>query len=204
VVLHLWAGGSAAKLKQWPMGRWVALAEDLAAKDYDIVLTGSATQRGLCQSVIAAIKSAFRARVRNIAGASLRETLWILSRAKLVVSVDTGVMHMAAALATPLIALHGPSSALRWGPVSENAVVVKPPLGGCGFLNLGFEKRRNAPACMNAITYASVKAACDALLARETRRCEPSHWTAAYAERAQAFLSLRSPNTAQPNPIQQG
>ena len=51
---------------------------------------------------------------------------------------------MAAATGVPLVALHGPSSPHRWGPVSKNAIVVEPPLRGCGFLNLGFEKLRNA------------------------------------------------------------
>jgi hypothetical protein len=43
-------------------------------------------------------------------------------------------------------------------------VVVEPPISGCGFLNLGFEKLRRAPACMNAITYGGVHNACEAAL----------------------------------------
>jgi ADP-heptose:LPS heptosyltransferase len=165
-VFHLWPGGSAAKLKEWPLGRWVALAEDFAADQRDIVFTGAASQRLLNDSVIAEIKASLRHRMTNAAGASLRETLQLLSRAELVVSVDTGVMHMAAALGVPLVALHGPSDPRRWGPVSEKALVVEPPLGGCGFLNLGFENLRNAPPCMNAISYSRVKTACDAVLGR--------------------------------------
>ena len=163
-VFHLWPGGSAAKLKEWPLGRWVALAEDFAADQCDIVFTGAASQRLLNDSVIAEIKASLRHRMTNAAGASLCETLQLLSRAEMVVSVDTGVMHMAAALGVPLVALHGPSDPRRWGPVSEKALVVEPPLGGCGFLNLGFENLRNAPPCMNAISYSRVKTACDAVL----------------------------------------
>jgi ADP-heptose:LPS heptosyltransferase len=166
-VFHLWPGGSAAKLKEWTVGRWIALAEDFAAERYEVAFTGAANQRALNDSVISEVKPSLRPKMRNAAGASLRETLRLVSRAELVVSVDTGVMHMAAAVGVPLVALHGPSSPHRWGPVSESALVVEPPLTGCGFLNLGFERVRKAPACMKAISYGTVKAACDAALSKE-------------------------------------
>jgi heptosyltransferase I len=172
-VFHLWPGGTAAKLKEWPIGRWVALAEDFAAKQYNVVLTGSANQRLLNEAVISEVSAALRPLLRNAAGASLHETLQVLSCAELVVSVDTGVMHMAAALGVPLVALHGPSSPRRWGPVSENALVVEPPLRGCGYLSLGFEHLRKAPPCMNAISYGRVKAACEAALTQTS----PGHLT---------------------------
>jgi ADP-heptose:LPS heptosyltransferase len=146
------------------LGRWIALAEDFAANDYDVVFTGSGNQQPLNDLAIAEIKPSVRQRIRNAAGSTLHETMRLLSRADLLVTVDTGVMHMAAALEVPLIALHGPSNPRRWGPVSEKALVVESPLGGCGFLNLGFENSRRAPACMNAISYGQVKSACGAVL----------------------------------------
>jgi ADP-heptose:LPS heptosyltransferase len=194
VVFHLWPGGSAAKLKEWPLGRWVALAEDFAADQCNVVFTGATDQRLLNDSVIAEVKASLRHRMTNAAGSSLRETLRLLSRAELVVSVDTGVMHMAAALGVPLVALHGPSSPRRWGPVSEKALVIEPPLGGCGFLNLGFEHQRNAPACMNAISYSRVKTACDAVLGRG--EAERPLWTPMYAA-SLPVLSSVSPATVE-------
>jgi ADP-heptose:LPS heptosyltransferase len=164
VVFHLWPGGSAARHKLWPLGRWVALAEDLAIDRYDVVFTAAADQQQLNDSVINAVNPSLRPRMRNAAGLSLRETLRLLTRADLVVSVDTGVMHMAAALGVSLVALHGPSSPRRWGPIGEKATVVEAPTNGCGFLSLGFEKKRGAPRCMNAISYGMVKSVCDSLL----------------------------------------
>ena len=178
-VFHMWPGGSAAKLKQWPLGRWVALAEDFAADQWDVVFTGAANQRSLNDFVLAEVKRSLRTRIRNAAGSSLGETLFLLSHAELVVSVDTGVMHMAAALGVPLVALHGPSSPRRWGPVSEKALVVEPPIRGCGFLNLGFEHSRNTTKCMNALSYGRVKAACDAI--REGRGDESPYEAPMYA-----------------------
>jgi ADP-heptose:LPS heptosyltransferase len=203
VVLHLWAGGTAARLKEWPLGRWVALAEDLAANQYDIVLTGSVNQRSLSDAVVAAVKDSLRPRVRNLAGTPLRDVVRLLLRAKLVVSVDTGVMHLAAALGVPLVALHGPSSPLRWGPVSEKALVVEPLLEGCGFLNLGFEKRRNAAACMNAISYGRVKRACDALLARPDTDSWTLPSTPVYGSSVRDHPAVTPPAFNEPNPTQQ-
>lgn len=166
VVFHLWPGGSAARHKLWPLGRWVALAEDLAIDRYDVVFTASVDQRQLNDSVINAVNPSLRSRMRNAAGLSLRETVRLLARADLVVSVDTGVMHIAAALGVCLVALHGPSSPRRWGPIGEKAIVVEAPMSGCGFLSLGFEKTRGAPRCMNAISYGMVKSVCDSLLGK--------------------------------------
>lgn len=164
IACHLWPGGSAARQKEWPTVRWVALAEYLAGRQYRIVFTGSANQRDLNEAVIARIGAPLRHFARNAAGATLRETLRILAGAELVVSVDTGVMHMTAALDVPLVALYGPSNAERWGPVSEKAIVVASPLTSSGYLNLGFENPRNPPPCMEAICYESVQNACNAAL----------------------------------------
>ena len=184
VVFHLWPGGSGARHKLWPLGRWVALAEDMASDRYDVVFTAAADQRQLNDSVINAANPLLRSRMRNAAGLSLRETLRLLARAELVVSVDTGVMHMAAALGVSLVALHGPSSPRRWGPIGKRAIAVEATGGGCGFLSLGFEKMRGAPPCMNAISYGTVKKVCEALLGKPISSGE---------EPSQAPLSVPSP-----------
>ena len=166
VVCHLWPGGSAARQKEWPTARWVALAEYLSHNGYRIVFTGSPNQRALNEAVIARIRPALRRLARNIAGVPLIDTLRVLAGAKLTVSVDTGVVHMAAALDVPLVALYGPSKAERWGPVGERTIVVESPLASSGYLNLGFETPRNPPPCMEAICYESVQNACNVALQR--------------------------------------
>jgi lipopolysaccharide heptosyltransferase III len=164
VVCHLWPGGSAARQKEWPTMRWVALAEHFCRSGYGIVFTGSPNQRALNESVIAQIRPPFRRFARNVAGAPLVETLRVLAGAKLTVSVDTGVVHMAAALDVPLVALYGPSKAERWGPIGERTIVVESPLASAGYLNLGFERPRNPPPCMEAICYECVRNACNVAL----------------------------------------
>src|SRR5262249_40180474 len=80
-----------------------------------------------------------------------------IARAAAVVCVNTGTMHLAAALDRPLLALHGPTNPLRWGPLSDHAIVVEPPsASGCGYLNHGFEYPINPPDCMAMITVDNV------------------------------------------------
>jgi heptosyltransferase-3 len=80
------------------------------------------------------------------------------------VSVNTGIMHLAAAMNVPLVALHGPTSARRWGPLGPHTVALESPCQGCGYLDLGFEYKRQPRDCMNAISYRMVREACDRVL----------------------------------------
>jgi len=175
LVFHLWAGGTAAKHKEWPVDRWVKLVEHFAEREYQMVLTGGPSQRAANERVIDAVNPSQRSSVHNGAGLSLTETSAVIAGSALVVSVDTGVMHLAAALDACLIALMGPASSRRWGPISTRAVVIDSPLHGCGYLNLGFEIPAVPPKCMEAIRFDTVRAACEgALLPDKVRPVRPA------------------------------
>lgn len=173
VVLHPWPGGALARLREWPLNRWIDLAAELAGMGLRIVLTGAPAQHALNNVIISNVPGPSRAMMRNAAGLSLAETATLLSRARLVVSVNTGVSHLAAALGIPQVVLHGPTSARRWGPVSDAAIAIESPLGGCGYLHLGFERQRQPPKCMEAITYRTVLDACHRVLAESPARVPP-------------------------------
>ena len=165
VAFHLWAGGRNARRREWPMDRWVDLAAHFAGVGYAVVLTGAQSQHALNEVVISRAPARTRQSMRNVAGLPLASTAALLARAQLTVSVNTGVCHLAAALGTPLAALHGPTSVRRWGPVSDAAISVELPLGGCPYLNLGFEDPRCPPRCMAAIGFQVVLDACHRALA---------------------------------------
>ena len=88
----------------------------------------------------------------------------ILERARLVVSVDTGIMHLAAAVHAPLVALQGPTSKKRWGPLSDRAVVVRVGEKCRPCISLGFESNCDNPICMKNITVDMVLDAVDTVL----------------------------------------
>ncbi len=165
-VFHLWPGGRRRDLKRWPSERWLQLMDEFARWGIEVVLTGVPSDFDANRDLISRASAATRSFLRNAAGLSLQETGETLAGSCLVVSVDTGVMHMAAALGVPLVALHGPTSGKRWGPVSKRAIIIEAPVPECGYISLGWENISPAPACMECIQYEEVRKACQTLLGK--------------------------------------
>jgi len=156
VIFHPWASGFRSNLREWPTERWVELARAIIADGYRIMITGSPADLERSVQLQTAIDRP--GQVRTLTGElSLADTAMEIARAAAVVCVNTGTMHLAAALNRPLVALHGPTNPRRWGPLSDVAIIVEPPPGSlCGYLNLGFEYPTNPPDCMAMITVDNV------------------------------------------------
>jgi ADP-heptose:LPS heptosyltransferase len=151
IIFHPWAGGVKSHLKEWPIENWIELAEKIIQLGYNILITGSQSDMDKSIKMISFIKN--RDKIINIAGKlSFIDVMKIIKNSKLMICVNTGIMHIGAALDIPLIALHGPTSVKRWGPLGSKSIVIKSPLAGCEYLNLGFEYPKNPPDCMSAIT----------------------------------------------------
>jgi heptosyltransferase-3 len=159
VVFHLWPGGYRSELKEWPLSSWRELARRLTGEGYSILLTGSEADAARTEEFARSCEG-----VESVAGRyRLSELLDLLGRSSCVVSVNTGVMHLAAAAGAPTVALNGPTSEARWGPVGERAISVNSELPGCGYLNLGFEYDGRRTDCMCGISVDRVVAAVLAL-----------------------------------------
>jgi ADP-heptose:LPS heptosyltransferase len=148
--VHPWASGFRSSLREWPEKRWAALGLKALRKGYDIAITGAPSDAYRANQLATLIGCSDRVSVK--AGDSLEGTAETLAKSAAVVSVNTGVMHLAAALGRPTLALHGPTNPCRWGPVGAMTRVVGPgPAVGGGYLNLGFEYPTNPPDCMGMI-----------------------------------------------------
>ena len=194
VVLHPWPGGYRSHLKEWPVEKWLELGEALSARGFRIALTGAPADRARNEAMIARRKPDAGPAWIDCATPDLEQTIAILRRSELTVSVNTGVMHLAAAVGTPVIGLHGPTSALRWRPVGPWSVAVTAPGKGCGYLHLGFEYPAQCD-CMERIEVPQVLRECQALLAS----------TALAASRPSAGMSLPQPRhrtDEAPRPLQ--
>lgn len=168
VVFHLWPGGYRAYLKEWPVERWLQLGSAMSEMGFHIALTGAPAEHVRNEAVKARAASALdEQKWVNCAGATLDETISILRRGALTVSVNTGVMHLAAVVGAPVVGLHGPTSARRWGPVGPLAVAISAPGSGCAYLDLGFEYPPNCE-CMGRVTVEQVLAECRSILRRHT------------------------------------
>lgn len=145
VYCHMWpAGGAGARLKQWPEKMWAGLIGALCGKNYQVRLTGAPAEaprtEAFCREYFPNSKNA-----RSIAGkVPLAELASLFSRSAAVISVNTGIMHLAAISGAPTIGLHGATNPLRWGPVGPRIISLSPRYGRHSYLDLGFEYPKNA------------------------------------------------------------
>lgn len=169
-VCHLWAGGHNGWRKEWPAERWRAVVRALLDEGLDVVLTGSAEDVA-ASADFERYCSRHGMQVANLAGRStLAELAALLERSAMVVSVNTGIMHMAAAVGAPTVDLHGPTRASRWGGVGSHVRAVESALPGCGFLNLGWEYRGQREDCMLGVDADAVVGAVRELLREHAER----------------------------------
>jgi heptosyltransferase I len=168
VVFHMWPGGYRSHLKEWPAERWLQLGKLVSSLGFTIALTGAPSEHGRNEEMVRrAARENGDPAWRNCAGASIEQTIAVLRRARLTVSVNTGVMHLAAVSGVPVIGLHGPTSAQRWGPVGQRAVAISSPGQQCGYLDLGFEYPSHCD-CMEQVALDRVFAECRALLVADS------------------------------------
>ncbi len=166
VVFHLFPGGSRAYLKKWVLNRWIEVGKYLIEKGYTIILSGGKSDYNEAEIV----KWKFEHEdidekfVKNYAGISLSDTIYMLGKAKLVVSVDTGIVHLCSAIGVKLLGLYGPTDPERWGPLSENSMVVTAKLDCSPCISLGFETKCEDPECMYRISVEDVLNAINSLI----------------------------------------
>jgi len=162
-VFHAWPSGVKAHLKEWPTEHWIRLAEAIEGLGMPVVLTGGKQDQLRSERLAGALNKV--ATVVDLAGQlTLRETAAVLEGAAVTISVNTGIMHIAACFDTPLVALCGPTDPARWGPLSGHARVPVPKSAGCWNLHLGFEYHEESAACMASIDPDEVAAQVEALL----------------------------------------
>lgn len=102
--------GAKSPSRQWHPSRLAAVAVLLAARGHRVVVTGGANEADRAERIAAA------ADVDVLIEPSLPELASVIARARLVVSGDTGVAHLASVYETPSVVLFGPVSPARWGP----------------------------------------------------------------------------------------
>jgi len=124
-VAILCPGAEFGPAKRWPAEHFAALAKRLARDGCAVWLVGSPNDRPAAAAVVAACGASANA-VTDICGRTdLGTAIDLLSIASIVVSNDSGLMHAAAAVRAPLVALFGSSSPLYTPPLSDTARIAR-------------------------------------------------------------------------------
>jgi lipopolysaccharide heptosyltransferase I len=141
------------KTKRWPAERFARLADQLSEDGVRVILVGGSAEVDVTNEVRRQMKHD----ALNLGGATtLRQLAALLRRANLLVTNDSGPMHLAAALGTPVVALFGPTDPRRVGPYGAGHLVLRK---GVDCSRCSRDRCARDGACMRAIEVDEVAAA---------------------------------------------
>lgn len=124
-VLGLCPGAEFGPSKRWPAYHYATLASEWAAKGWQVWVFGSTKDREVAEELLSRVKPSYQHQIRLLAGAtSLAEAVDLMSQTTALVSNDSGLMHIGAALQKPLVALYGSTSPSFTPPLSANSECV--------------------------------------------------------------------------------
>lgn len=157
VVFHLYPAGSSVSLRQWDNKKWLALGKQIFEEyGFKICLSGGKEDARDAEVIVQQMQK-LGINAISIAGKyNLKEMESVLAQAKLLVTVNTGIMHMGAAVGVPLVALHGATSVIRWGPLNKKARNIWAHELCQPCISLGFESKCRNPVCMQHISIGTV------------------------------------------------
>lgn len=149
VAIH--AGARNGQAKRWPPAHIATLADRLVRElDALVVLTGAPNESPLARAVLRRAQMP----LLNLVGAtSIPELVAVLAASDVLVTGDSGPMHIACAVRTPVVALHGPTDPGISGPTAPDAIIVRQTLwcSPCYDASETAECPFGNPVCMKSI-----------------------------------------------------
>ena len=156
--------GSAVKTKRWPPERFAQVADALAAKGCKTVFFGGSMDEEMVEEATSLmtttpIIATGRFTIGQLAAA--------MQRCKLIITNDSGPMHVAISQKVPIVAMYGPSSPALYGPYTKDATIVTatPPCTGCA---KGMKHECADMQCMTRLTVEQVIKAAENWLIKRT------------------------------------
>ncbi|VFP78909.1 ADP-heptose--LPS heptosyltransferase 2 [Candidatus Erwinia haradaeae] len=124
-IISLCPGTAHGLSKCWPFYHYSELTKHLINLGYQILLLGSTNEKYIGTAILKGIPKKNRKYCYNFIGkTNLEEAVILISCSRVMISNDSGLMHVASALNQPLIALYGPSNPSFTPPLSKNARII--------------------------------------------------------------------------------
>jgi lipopolysaccharide heptosyltransferase II len=161
------AGRRGEPRRRLPQDRFVSVADALAERyNAQIILTGAPSEVELSQQIASQTRSSC---VVAAGRTDINQLAALFANADFVICGNCGPMHLAAAVGTPVVALHGPTSPSQWAPWGSGHTIVHVDVPCSPCLNLGFEYGCSALSdgtspCMHTIQVNEVLKACERYL----------------------------------------
>lgn len=148
--------GSAVLTKRWAGERFAQVADYFANKGYKTVFFGGSMDVGLVQEAVAHMQSM---PIIATGKFSLQQLAAAMQRCALIITNDSGPMHVAISQNVPIVAMYGSSIPDLYGPYTEKAIIVRsePVCHGCE--QTGMKHKCDDMQCMRNLTVAQVIAA---------------------------------------------
>jgi len=149
------APGAVGAGKAWPSGHYAALAAALVKDGATVWVLGGPNETPLTAQIAQAGGSG----VRDFTGNDLRDAVLALAAADIAVTNDSGLMHVAAAIGTPTVAIFGPTSPWHWAPLNPVAAILEPPGDEAARMraktegNKAVSHRRTADVSVNSVLH---------------------------------------------------
>lgn len=147
--------GATKKECFWPYERWSHLIDNIGKRGYKVVLLGGGLETNIAEKIVSKCENP---NVINFVGKlSLLETTELLNKAKLLISTDSGILHMGVLCGLPTVSLFGSGNTDKWGPKGQHHVVVskKLPCSPCALFGT-VPPCKNEVECMTSITGSEV------------------------------------------------
>lgn len=154
--------GSAVVTKRWAPERFARVADILAEKGYKPVFFGGTMDEEMVQEAVSHMKTIPVVATGYFTIGGLAAAM---RRCSLIITNDSGPMHVAISQKVPIVAMYGPSSPKLYGPYTDDALIVtaQPPCTGCSD---GMKHKCDDMQCMNRLTVEQVVEAAEKMLQR--------------------------------------
>lgn len=145
--------------KRWPAERYAAVAADLAARGFCVLVNAGPSEENMAQTI-----QTQSGRAATPITCSLAQLIALTRRVSLVIAGDTGPLHLACALGRPVIGIYGPTDPARNGPFGTRFKVLRSP-----FSQRDHSRREAPESGLLTIQPDHVLAAVDEVLAPEPK-----------------------------------